>query len=197
MQDDSFKAFFRSTDPGIEFEDPEPEQEKIVTVKPLKGDELDSLVGEIGIERKDGEEDIDLRERAALKALDNDAVKALEMMLAKRRADWHPDEELLVEPFNKAEKEQKEKFINDYLHREEVSKENKELAAQHHVMFPEFCVLRNDLREVMCWFLGTVAPWDRDPCFGCTYCLMGKNPQEISLEEIEKEIEKIKSETEE
>ena len=84
MQDDSFKAFFRSTDPGIEFEDPEPEQEKIVTVKPLKGDELDSLVGEIGIERKDGEEDIDLRERAALKALDNDAVKALEMMLAKR-----------------------------------------------------------------------------------------------------------------
>ena len=124
MLNDSFKAFsaYRS---GIEFEDPEPEQEKIVTVKPLKGDELDSLVGEIGIERKDGEEDIDLRERAALKALDNDAVKALEMMLAKRRADWHPDEELLVEPFNKAEKEQKEKFINDYLHREDVSKEKR------------------------------------------------------------------------
>lgn len=194
---DHFKAFFMSRDPGIEFEDDTEPVEEIKTVEPLKGEELDSLVGEIGIERNDGENDTDLRQRAALKAIETDVVKALEMMLAKRREDWHPDEELLIEPLDKAEQEQKEKFIHDYLHREEVSEENRKLAAQHHVMFPEFCVLRNDLREVMCWFLGTVAPWDRDPCFGCTYCLMGKNPQEISLEEIEEMMKEVESETDE
>lgn len=171
-----FKAFIRSIDPGIEFEETEPVQEP-VPVKLLEGEEIDFLVGEVGIERKAGESDTDLRERAALKALETNVVTSLEIMLAKRRENWHPDEELLVEPFTKKEQEKVQKFIKDYINREEVSKENKQVAARHHVMYPEFCILSNDLREVMNWFLGTVAPWDRDPCFGCSYCMMGKNQQ--------------------
>lgn len=178
-QDDQFKAFFRSRDPGIQFEEePEPVEEP-VAAKPLEGEELDSLVGEIGIERKDGESDIDLRERAALEALESNPLKSLEMVLGKRQADWHPDEGLLLQAFKiEGEQDKKQKFIHDYLHREEVTQDNEKLAKQHHVMYPQFCVLSNELRELMSWFLGTVAPWDRDPCFGCSYCMMGKQPEE-------------------
>lgn len=177
-----FKAFFRSTDPGINFEEEQPVVEE-VEVKLLEGEELDSLAEEIGIKRNEGESDVDFRERMALTALGNDSAKALEAAFAKRREDWHPDEETLKEAFDKAPEDKKEAFIKDYIHREEPSKENKQLARQHSVMFPEVCVLNNELREIMSWFLGTVAPWDRDPCWGCTYCLLGKNPQEVPLEE--------------
>jgi len=177
-----FKAFFRSTDPGINFEEEQPVVEE-VEVKLLEGEELDSLAEEIGIKRNEGESDVDFRERMALTALGNDSAKALEAAFAKRREDWHPDEETLKEAFEKAPEDKKEAFIKDYIHREEPSKENKQLARQHSVMFPEVCVLNNELREIMSWFLGTVAPWDRDPCWGCTYCLLGKNPQEVPLEE--------------
>lgn len=177
-----FRSFFKANDPGIQFEEQEPvmpEEE----VKLLEGEELDSLAGEIGIKRNEGESDIDLRERMALETVGTDTVKCLEATFAKPREKWHPDEEMMVEVFNQAPADKKEAFIKSFLHREEVSDENKTLAAQHNVMFPRVCVLRNDLREVMSWFLGTVAPWDRDPCWGCTYCLLGKNPQEVSLED--------------
>lgn len=175
---DEFKAFFRSTDPGIQFNDEPEEVPEIEPVKLLEGEELDSLAGEVGIKRQDGESDIDFRERVALTALEKDLQKTLEIMLAKRKEDWHPDEELLLETFTKKEADETKKFISDYIHREEVSKENKETAIQNHVMFPQFCVLSNELRNVMSWFLGTVAPWDRDPCFGCSHCMMGKHPEE-------------------
>lgn len=177
-----FKAFFRSLDPGINFEEEQPVVEE-VEVKLLEGEELDSLAEEIGIKRNEGENDVDFRERMALTALEKDSAKALEAAFAKRREDWHPDEETLKEAFDKSPEDKQKAFIKDYIHREEPSQENKQLARQHHVMFPEVCVLNNELREVMAWFLGTVAPWDRDPCLGCTYCLLGKNPQEIPLEE--------------
>jgi len=173
MVDDGFKAFFRSADPGIEFEESEPVEAPVVAEE-LEGEELDSLVGEVGIERQDGESDIDLRERAALKVLETDPQKAVEILLAKRKADWHPDEELLLERFPGCEAAIKEKFITDYLNREKVSEENQKVAAQFHVIYPQFCVLPNELREVMSWFLSTVAPWERDPCFGCSHCFMGK-----------------------
>lgn len=177
---DDFKSFFKDIDPGIEFEDTNPAgqaEQEIEVVQPLKGEELDSLVGEVGIERQDGEKDRDLRERAAKKALETDAIKALEMVLGKRQSDWHPDEGMLVDTVKKAEHAVTEKFITDYLDREEVSEENKQIAAQHSVTYPQFCVMTNEMREVMTWFLGTVAPWERDPCFGCSFCMMGKHPE--------------------
>lgn len=173
---DDFKEFFRSIDPEIEFKESKPVEEIKVEAQ-LEGEELDSLVGEIGIERQAGENDANLRERGALEALEKDAIKSLEIMLGKRKNKWHPDEQLLLETFSKEEQDKKEKFITAYIHREEVTKENITLAAQHSVMFPQFCVLENELREVMTWFLGNVPPWDRDPCFGCTRCMMGKHPE--------------------
>lgn len=177
-----FRSFFKANDPGIQFEDPEPVMPE-TEFKPLEGSELDSLAGEIGIKRNEGENDIDFRERMALEKVGTDTAKCLEALFAKPRANWHPDEEMMVEIFDAAPAEKKEAFIRDFLRREEPSEENKQLAAQHNVMFPKICVLRNDLREVMSWFLGTVAPWDRDPCWGCTYCLLGKNPQEVPLKD--------------
>lgn len=174
---DDFKAFFKEADPGIEFEETVSVQE-IEVAKPLEGEELDTLVGEFGIERKNGESDIDLRERAAKEALATDhPVKALEMLLAKRKADWHPDEGLLVEPFKTKDRTTIERFITDFLNREEVSEENLKIAAQQCVIYPQYCVMSNEMREVMTWFLGTTAPWDRDPCFGCSYCMMGRHPE--------------------
>lgn len=174
---DDFKAFFKEADPGIEFDETAPVQQEIEVAKPLEGEELDALVGEFGIERKDGERDIELRERAAKEALATDPEKALEMLLAKRKADWHPDEGLLVEPFRTKDQATKEKFIADYLNREEVSEENRKIAAQQSVVYPQYCVMSNEMREVMSWFLGTTAPWDRDPCFGCSHCMMGRHPE--------------------
>lgn len=171
---DGFKEFFRSTDPGIEFDETEPVQQEVVEEKRLKGEELDSLVGEVGIERKDGESDLDLRERAALQILETDPQKSLEIALARRKKDWHEDEKLLSEPFGALEKTAQEEFITTYVNREDVSEENQKLMAKFHVMFPQFCVLKNDMREVMSWFLGNVAPWERDPCAGCSHCFMGK-----------------------
>lgn len=175
MQDaDGFKDFFRSTDPGIEFDETEPVQQEEVKEIRLEGEELDSLVGEVGIKRRDGESDPDLRKRAALEILETDPQKALEIALAKHKKDWHADEVLLSEPFGALGKTAQEEFITIYVNREEVSEENQKLMAKFHVMFPKFCILQNDMREVMSWFLSSVAPWERDPCVGCSHCFMGK-----------------------
>jgi len=163
------------------------EDEEFVTIKQkigpdaeevlLEGDELDTLGKDLGMDRNAGESDADFRVRMALAKLKENTVQCLEALLAKRRADWHQDEEYLLNRFDEAELEKQEKFIHDYIAREEVNEENSLDAAKYFIVFPRPCILRNDLRSVMIWLLSTVPRWERDPCMGCTYCIMGKTPE--------------------
>ncbi|NLO89351.1 MAG: hypothetical protein GX088_03355 [Clostridia bacterium] len=143
----------------------------------LKGKELDALGEEMGVTRNEGESDKDFRKRLAMKEVEGDLEKCLVAALAKRRKSWHVDEVKLYDVFKSSAVEARKKFITDYLNREEYSEELQKLAERYYVRFPEPCVLSNELREIMVWFLGTVAPWERDPCFGCSYCLLGKHPE--------------------
>ena len=143
-------------------------------IKLMDADELDSLGKEIGVRRKSGENDVNFRERVALHEIEGNLEKCLEATFAKRKDSWHMDEIRLYNVFKNAKTDAKERFIKDYLNREEMSQENKNISQIHGVEFPEPCVLSNEMREVMIWFLGSVAPWERDPCLGCTHCPLGK-----------------------
>ena len=143
----------------------------------LTGKDLDALGEEMGVSRNDGESDRDFRSRLAMKEVEGDLEKCLEAALAKRRKNWHADEVKLYKVLESSAVEVRKKFITDYLNREEYSEEVQKIAERYYVRFPEPCVLSNELREIMVWFLGTVAPWERDPCFGCSYCLLGKHPE--------------------
>ncbi|KUK11098.1 MAG: hypothetical protein XD50_0543 [Clostridia bacterium 41_269] len=144
----------------------------------LTGKDLDDLGEEIGVSRNNGESDKDYRNRMAMKEVEGNLEKCLEAALAKRRKNWSSDEVRLYKVFQTATVEIRKKFITDYLNREEYSEKVQQIAARYYVRFPEPCVLSNELRELMVWFLGTVAPWERDPCLGCTHCPLGKHPGE-------------------
>jgi len=181
------KAECSDTEPGVPEsseesgkENQEEKEKKEEKIKTLEGEELDILGKEIGISRKNGESDTDFRGRMAMEEVDGDLEKCLEATLAKRRADWHRDEVYLHKVFKSSTVVERKKFIKDYLNREEYSEEIRKIADRYYVKFPEPCVLNNELREIMVWFLGTVAPWERDPCLGCSYCLLGKHPDENS-----------------
>ena len=149
----------------------EPEEKEI---KHMDADELDSLGKEIGVERQGDECDEDYRRRIALHEIEGNLEKCLEATLAKLRGVWNSDEVRLYNIFKNAELDVRERFIKDYLNREEMSQENRNISQIHGVEFPEPCVLSNEMREVMIWFLGSVAPWERDPCLGCSHCPLGK-----------------------
>ncbi|NLK00177.1 MAG: hypothetical protein GX318_02925, partial [Clostridia bacterium] len=155
-------------------EEIEEEEEKL-----MEADELDQLGEEMDLPRNEGESDEEYRGRMALHEIEGDLEKCLVAALAKPRKEWDVHEVRLCRVFEEKNVDDRKKFIKDYLKRERVSKENIKIAKTFGVVFPKPCVLNNEMREIMVWFLGSVAPWERDPCLGCSHCPLGKNPEEF------------------